>query len=143
MKLYNTEFVTIEIPAEATLSRINIKLNSNLVKGVNILGIESFNKHVFPVAPDGGPTADDNLFNQAILVLNVDGKETVQVPLMILKRSRAEAIAGDVSVNGLTELTGQKIDWEKCYIKFGSPVDTSTITASTKFVLLVHYAPLK
>jgi len=141
MKLYLSELFTVSLPLDSSVSKVNIKLQTNL-KTVNLLGLEALNKNVLTISPDGKPVVDNAVFNQAILVLNVDGKESVQIPLSLLKRAKAEAIAGDVSVNTITELTGQKVDWEKCYIKFGKPLDTSTFPEQD-FVFLAHYSPTR
>jgi len=142
MKLYKSELLNVEIPVDKAVSKVNIKLNSNL-KAVNILALEALNKNVFPFTSEGKPVVDNVLFNQAFLVLNVDGAESIQMPLSLLKRAKAEGISGDVSVNGLTELSGQRVDWEKCFISFGAVQDTTAMTAGTSFAFVVHYAPTR
>ena len=136
MKILYSELFGVEIPQDSTLSRINIKLNSNL-KSVKLLGLEAFNAEVFSVSPKGKAVVSAALFKKAFLVLNINGADNVQLPLANLKRAQSNT-AGDTWTVQFTEFTGQVIDWEKSYIQFGAPQDTAAL-ADTEFVFLAHY----
>lgn len=136
MKISKCEIFAVEVPIDATLTKINIRLNT-VLKGKSILGLEAFTNDSLTVSPKGNAVVDKDLFRKGILVLNADGVESIQLPLSVLKRVNSNS-AGDAHVISFTEFIGQRIDWEKSYIQFGSAVDTSAF-AATDFVFLAHY----
>lgn len=136
-----SELITVLVPMDANLSQIPFKLNNN-IKGKLIMAIEAYTDDTlsFPPKPDNpaAVTVGKFLFKNATLILNVNGREDVQIPMVNLKRSRAEGVGGDVWVAGITQFNGVKADWEKSRIQLNKPIDTSVLAAQA-FVLLVHY----
>lgn len=136
MKVIKSELFAVQIPVDSALTRIPIKLNTNL-KSVTLLGLEALTDDILSISPNGVKVVKNDTFKKAILVLNVNGVENVQLPLGVLKRATANT-TNDVSVNSFTAFNSQRVDWEKSYIKFGAPVDTSALEVS-EFVFLAHY----
>lgn len=119
-KLRKFELVTIVVAAASGDREFYFPDQPNL-RNARILTISSYNGFINTKDPNNINTMTVNDLRQSYLVLNINDKEDVKLPMVILSNfANPQGASTDVSntINGYLPFAGQVVTWSKSYVKF-------------------------
>lgn len=119
-KLRKFELVTIVVPAGSGDREFYFPDQPNL-RNARILTIATYNGYIIPLDPNNIATMTVDDLRQSYLILNINDKEDVKIPMVILSNlANPQATSVNVSntVNGYLPFAGQVVTWSKSYVKF-------------------------
>jgi hypothetical protein len=132
-KIKAAELVEVLVPAGNTKQVIYFPDLPNL-RGKQIEGIETFSALELTFSLSGTLLVDNSSIKNAVVTLYFNGGEYIVVPLESLRRvinKPNSTFFGDIPA-----LSGQKIDWTKCYITMTNDVSGF---AGKSFMFNVYY----
>lgn len=145
-KIIRHEMVSINIPANSTLTRFNIPDLPNL-RNVHLFGIQVWNdQEIIKDIISGNPVCNNVVVNENsfLTLVNYGGKEFLkQAPAVmfdtILKQFKT---GGSDRYWQLTEtdhksFVGQKVNYPKSFVEFTTPPAT---TVDTAYIFSVYYS---
>lgn len=145
-KIIRHEMVSVNIPANSTLTRFNIPDLPNL-RNVHLFGIQVYNdQEIVTDIISGNPVMSFNLVNENsfLTLVNYGGKEFLkQAPAVmfdtILKQFKAGGIDGKWQLTELDHksFVGQKVNYPKSFIEFTAAPAKAFDTA---YIFSVYYS---
>lgn len=145
-KIIRHEMVSVNIPANSTLTRFNIPDLPNL-RNVHLFGIQVYNDQEIKLdIISGNPVMDYSLvnYNSFITLVNYGGKEFLkQAPAVmfdtILKQFRTGGLEKywQLTETDHKSFVGQKVNYPKSFIEFTTPPATNFDTA---YIFSVYYS---
>ena len=142
-KIIRHEMVSINIPANSTLTRFNIPDLPNL-RNVHLFGVQVYNDS--EIAKDiisGNPVLSEAVVNETsfITLVNYGGKEFLkQAPSVMFDTIYKFGGLGDkgkLTENDHKSFVGQKVNYPKSFVEFTSPPSTLIDQA---FIFSVYYS---
>jgi len=138
-KIIRHEFVSINIPANSTLTRFNIPDLPNL-RNVHLFGLQIYHdKLLTKDIISGNPTVNAGavLYTSFITLVNYGGKE-------FLKQAPAEMFQTLVTPGSVLQtewdtksFVGQKVNYPKSFVEFTAP---PAVLVDTAYVFSVYYS---
>ena len=143
-KIIRHEMVSINIPANSTLSRFNIPDLPNL-RNVHLFGVQVYNSTEIPKdIISNNPVCTEIVVNQNsfITLVNYGGKEFLKQAPSVMFETILKQKTGSSDVWQTTEydhksFVGQKVNYPKSYVEFSTPPATGVDTA---FIFSVYYS---
>ena len=142
-KIIRHEMVSINIPANSTLTRFNIPDLPNL-RSVHLFGIQVYNNtEITKDIISGNPVCDETVVsnNSFLTLVNYGGKEFLkQAPAVMFDTILKQK--GGVDTFQLTEydhksFVGQKVNYPKSFVEFATAPATGVDTA---YIFSVYYS---
>lgn len=140
-KIIRHELVTVNIPANSTLTRFNMPDLPNL-RNVHLLGLQVY--HIDEVAIDiisrNSVCSHTVVLHQSYLTLvNYGGKEFLkQSPAITFNTINNNAVAGtNWNEQDIKSFIGQKVNYPKSFIEFTSP---PALAVDTAYIFSVYYS---
>jgi len=140
-KIVRHEFVSINIPANSTLTRFNIPDLPNL-RNVHTFGIQVYSSEQLTtdIISQNAVVSPTTLYTSYVTLVNYGGKEFLkQSPSAtfqtLVRNSNADAIKSQYEQD-FKALIGQRVNYPKSFVEFTAPPATAVDTA---FVFSVYY----
>ena len=115
-KVGKYEFVNIVVPAGDTSNQYYFPDQPNL-RDAQIQTVSLYATGTISLDPNGITNMGNTDTVKAFLILNINDKEDIKIPLISLVALKYDA-ANISSQNGYLPFAGQVIRWEKSYVKF-------------------------
>jgi hypothetical protein len=135
-RITNYSLVSIPVPAAGAYSNFNFPDQPQL-RGRKIEKISLYTAAQIAVSPDGMNVTTGVICEQCWLVLYINGREDIKLPLLSLINLTSNSVSAYVNANGYIPLNDVQIIWEKSYIK--APGTVGFLTGNNAFIMGVFY----
>ena len=132
-KVGKYEFVNIVVPAGDTSNQYYFPDQPNL-RNAQIQALSLYAVGTISMDPNGLANMTNTDIQQSFLILNINDKEDIKIPMVSLVALNYTSGGGANNIssqNGYLPFAGQVIRWEKSYVKF--PVGHDAIQFSIGF----------
>jgi len=121
-KVNRFEFVETIVPAGSTSAQQFFFPDYPQLRDAKVNFLNSYNSTILPVTSSNIPTISISDQTNGFLVLVINDKEDIKIPLSNLCAIGGSAGMVQFNLNGYVPLNGINVKWSKSYIKFGTAI---------------------
>lgn len=132
-----SNFSLVEIPVQTAGTYLNFNFpDQPQLRGKKVEKIAFYGEAQLNFSPNGGAAVTNANLQKCWLVLYINGREDIKIPVISLINITSNTAGTFVNNNGYIPLNDVNIIWEKSYVK--APIG-ATVPANTSFMFGVFY----